>query len=398
MQFQANGSILHGARTVENYGLVVRLIRQEVCSKEPTQACIRAHVDAGLLKFPADVPQDSSPAYAHCTAILAEPVIRAVEQAGRLDIELPILLGIYHRARDVWRGQNIETRVCVPLLNIEGDLDQAIVGEDLLLSKFLPDEKNDLFGRWLNQEFITASAIGRSTYKLSATIMTGQSEIPERIAAQAERIVTAIRLLRTGAVGAPVVFYDRRSCGLGLVPVILETIGVRPYGLQSKLTKGDVPQIQGLFDKLRKINFPEGKSALGAALRRFNLSYSRQSAEDKLIDLAIAWESSLLNDTEDELTYKLSVRGGALLAPVREPSDTASLLQSGYRMRSKIVHNGESISDQSLLPKFEDVTREVLRSYVTSVAGGETLKSINESLERTILTALKRVTAPANPN
>lgn len=395
MQFQTNGSVLHGARSVESYGVVLRFLLREFSAKDPARACFRAHLDAGLLTPPADVPSDSAQAHLHWTMILAEPVIRAVEKLQRLDIESASILETYHNARNAWRGKNIQTQIWIPLLNIEGDLPPTDIGERLRLSKFLPEEKNDLFGRWLNQELITVTAIGRSWYKLSGVSVVDQSEfdaLGQRTGAEVERVVTAMRLVRDGSVGAPVVFYDRRPCGLGLFPMALETLKGAPYGASFRGKSEDVPQFQRLFDDLRKINYPEGKSALGTALRRFNLACGRQSEEDKLVDLAIAWESSLLNDTDQELAYKLSLRGSSLLAAASNPLDTSLLLRSGYANRSKIVHAGALVTDPTLVPKCADITREVLKAYVSRTAGGETLQEINQKLDREILMALKRTT------
>jgi hypothetical protein len=90
---------------------------------------------------------------------------------------------------------------------------------------------------------------------------------------------------------------------------------------------------------------------LSVGLRRFNQSYERNIPEDQIIDLTVALESTLLADRGEELTYRLAVRGAALLANVGTPWElrkSRALLATMYDVRSRIVHGGQQLSDQSV--------------------------------------------------
>lgn len=126
-------------------------------------------------------------------------------------------------------------------------------------------------------------------------------------------------------------------------------------------------------------------------LRKFNQAYGRQSGEDTIIDLTIALESSLLSNTRNELQYRLSTRGAALLAGLRKPVETQTLLKTMYGIRSEIVHNGKLLSENGVRKKIEslglivakdfphaceDVVRDVLRESILRLAVGGSLAGL----------------------
>src|SRR5205085_3330245 len=81
-----------------------------------------------------------------------------------------------------------------------------------------------------------------------------------------------------------------------------------------------------LYQKLRTLRAGKTPNPLMYSLRRFNLSYSREHADDILVDLAIALEGSLLAGEQTEIRYKLAHRGAALLRSQRDPHETAKAL------------------------------------------------------------------------
>jgi Apea-like HEPN len=143
-----------------------------------------------------------------------------------------------------------------------------------------------------------------------------------------------------------------------------------------ELRAADRDAFTKVYDALGTI---DGK--LQIPLRRFNQGYDRQSGEDTIIDLTIALESCLLPKTRDELQYRLSMRGAALLSCLRNPLKTQALLKTMYEIRSEIVHNGKLLSEVrrkieslgSVVPKdflhaCEDVVRDVLRELILRLA------------------------------
>jgi len=138
-------------------------------------------------------------------------------------------------------------------------------------------------------------------------------------------------------------------------------------------------------------------------LRRFNQAYGRQSGEDTVIDLTVALESCLLPKTTEELQYRLSMRGAALLASLRNPVETQALLKTMYEIRSEIVHNGKLLSENGVRRKIErlgpvvakdflhaceDVVRDVLRESVVRLAAGGSLAGLCQEFDERILSGL----------
>ncbi len=98
--------------------------------------------------------------------------------------------------------------------------------------------------------------------------------------------------------------------------------------------------------------------------------------------MTIALESTLLADVRDELKYRLSLRGAALLAGAEtlwEPNRSRALLQAMYDARSSIVHAGKQLADLTtdlaklqrvgipaqLFPQqCENIVRAILKAYV----------------------------------
>ena len=138
------------------------------------------------------------------------------------------------------------------------------------------------------------------------------------------------------------------------------------------------------------------------ALRRFNQSYDRDTFEDKIIDLTIALESTLLAGLEDELKYRLAIRGAALLANMWEPQKSQLLLKTIYDVRSSIVHNGMQLNDPKMeklminaLPgqtepngfflSCENIVRDTLRTYINRLSKGQSLEQLNDDLEKYVI-------------
>jgi hypothetical protein len=62
-----------------------------------------------------------------------------------------------------------------------------------------------------------------------------------------------------------------------------------------------------------------------------------------VVDLGIALEAALLADTQDELAYRLMLRGTSLIGgddAIRKAN--AGLLRRVYRLRSRVVHGGKT--------------------------------------------------------
>jgi hypothetical protein len=170
-----------------------------------------------------------------------------------------------------------------------------------------------------------------------------------------------------------------------------------PRQSQYRLAPDERSRIDDLFAALTDRDVG---AKLGVALRRFNQSLSRRLGEDKITDLTIAMEASLLYGVEDEFAYKLSLRGAALLAETIDPTFVQLHLNTMYDARSKIVHEGkrlhevkklkaQDITPNKFLDDSETIAREILRNLVSDVASGKSLEAILRGLDAKVVNALK---------
>lgn len=169
---------------------------------------------------------------------------------------------------------------------------------------------------------------------------------------------------------------------------------------QYRLAREEVDALRELFGQLVNPQTQSQLRDLDVGLRRFNQAYARARTEDKIIDLTIALESSLLSDQRDELRYRLATRGAALLSKRRNPKDTYSVLRALYDARSEIVHGGRTLAEiakngkikgiliNELLPKAEQIVREVFIEYLARINPQSSLKMINENLDQTVVNSL----------
>jgi len=144
------------------------------------------------------------------------------------------------------------------------------------------------------------------------------------------------------------------------------------------------------MDARRRSN--KKRTDLSTALRRFNQAFSRDTDEDKVVDLAIAMEASLLAGEKFEQANKAMTRGAAFLANSRDPSETGVFIKKFYDARSRIVHNGESLAvycgneyckQRDLAPprfvaECEEVVRAILREFLSLLTAKPEVQSLQD--------------------
>ena len=223
-------------------------------------------------------------------------------------------------------------------------------------------------------------------------------------------IITGLRLLKEGLIGARSVLFfkhPRRKNNQPTASDMGDFYFVYPDGRYEFLDT-DIKALIEIVKHLKKVQKKHDKY-LNIALRRFNLSYTRTLPEDRLIDLTISLESTVLADERDELKYRLALRGSFLLRNIRTPEETNNILKKMYDIRSAVVHNGSTISDfvkkkgkiaqlyndKEFLYIAENVTREILREYVQrSILENKDIPSINKEIDEQLLRLMSGVKKP----
>jgi Apea-like HEPN len=316
------------------------------------------------------------------------------------------LIEAYERLKEEWSCPTVMWRLQAPLLNFKTEKCPVRIGQSLELAPLRHDEKTSLwnqnagFGPFGEPQVMDPGDLARAHFVFRGASTTGRDDpgFGPEFRDEVSRVVAALRLFGSGDVGIPAI--------LGTSNGLFEKVSSQHVFDGRARNSGRIYELRAAVWN----DFTKVYDALGGAdekmsipLRRFNQAYGRQSGEDTIIDLTIALESCLLPNTREELQYRLSMRGAALLASLRNPLETQALLKILYEIRSEIVHNGRLLSENGVrgrierlgpvvakdfLHACEDVVRDVLRESILRLATGGTLRALSEELDAKVLSGL----------
>ena len=170
-----------------------------------------------------------------------------------------------------------------------------------------------------------------------------------------------------------------------------------------KLTLADCRELKRLFSAIRN-GLP---SPVELALRRLNLSSTRRSIEDAIVDSVIGLEAIYLPTDSGELRYRLSARCAAHLeSDAQSRIDLFERIGWLYDVRSGIVHGNVGslraskkmkvkapFSDEKEVAKFAlDVLRRGLKKIILDLHTGLEWATFTKDVDGALLTGL-----PAKP-
>lgn len=194
-----------------------------------------------------------------------------------------------------------------------------------------------------------------------------------------QNIILSLRLLKGGAVFGSYVFSILLSKKRHITSVSYEEDRPRGgFGTYS-LDFEEVPDLRKLIKKIQSIDFSERRS-LDLACKRFQRAYEEKDAEDRLIDLMIAFEALFLKG-EKGVPSKgkvIAVACSILLGKNEEErQEIKRTLSEAYSIRNSIVHGSEYSRIESdskgeiyvdtladLVSKVEDYLRESIKKLL----------------------------------
>src|SRR5579864_3682092 len=340
--------------------------------------CVRLHLAGGIIKPPQLSNSEGKPIVApsldeilpSLVWAVARPVLVTLDNLQKLDVTESELLATYQKFAEGWRMEDVPQLATVPVLNLVSASNLRI-SPSLELVPFTPADKNLLFSRTAvflghrdPDQFAAFKLAGKFSNDMTKPVHFGTVAYETRLA------IMAMRLLKAGDVGAQMLYYrssiehEEFTGGSGL-PFHVREFTQDMY----KLDADDAAPLLELLASLRGAS-----QHLDVGLGRFNQSYSRETGEDRIIDLTIALESLLLADASDELKYRLALRGAALLVKDRDPREVNALLLALYDVRSAIVHEGKHLYEPN----------KAFKTLGTSVPGVQPkdLPSLCEELTR----------------
>jgi hypothetical protein len=401
-----------------------------VLAKE-VAAAVDAAVAENILEVPASLwdsktNSESSPpsrevVLVHGLQALLEPIAAYLQESDGYDLDETLFASVWARYREAWTATDVEWEVIVALGEFLTDGSTLDLGTGITVEPLTAKMKEAIWNAsdWVNMgvaigDFAAAEYCVRGAYReplaKAATIVGG---FRGPVVNEAERFMRAVRLTTGQRIAGIAIRRERRP----RVTHELGTVNQRggtgawiggplpfPAHVPRGLSAAELTAIKGTFDLLSAMQAHLGK--LMPCIRRFDQSFERVTAEDALVDLVIVLEGSLLNGIEDELSYRASLRGAALLGQVREPSEVFRLIKAAYDTRSKIVHNGQTLGELAkngklggvAISQFVGAVREVVRAillrYLRGISDGTSFAELNAAIESQVLATLRQCAIP----
>ncbi|MBU0692405.1 hypothetical protein KKH18_11420 [bacterium] len=285
------------------------------------------------------------------------------------------------------------------LQNFESKIEDTSLGKDWKLEKITNTQRSILWNNFFHHmseigSFLSAETFHSATHRIIL--------VDSRTKTAFKPVVTALRLLHEGNIGAEALIsepdekYRMLAWGSSPLGELRSNYGGKKYILSTE----DLGPLANILDLLEDTT---NRKELEIAIRRFNISYTRQNIEDVIIDCTIGLESTLLRGFSDELIFRLALYGARLLSDTDKPEATYDILRTIYDIRSKIVHEGQLVGEQkkninrlackiegftiAMLPDLcRSIIRKVILKYLSRMKdSGESVKTINKHiLESTI--------------
>ena len=138
------------------------------------------------------------------------------------------------------------------------------------------------------------------------------------------------------------------------------------------LSREDMNELQKLLKTLLRAK-PHLKRSTLVCLRRINFANTRTSLEDKLLDVMMALENLVLQDSGGELSFRLAIRLAKFLSTdVKEQHGIFDKVRRVYKVRNKIVHGQEmDQSDTGLVGEIESLAKLAIRKDLHSLSEGK---------------------------
>src|SRR5260221_4697854 len=394
--------------------------------KELIKLVAQAFEEAGVLELTQEMVEN----YISTIDVLESFAIEIVEYYSTLKLSEVQIVERYRYHLKQWKINLWQ--ITIPLFNVTSDiLKEFSLASHLRIAPFNAEEKSIVWNRSKNSlwHLVSPPLVHFSVFDQAQIKLTDEMELKDidsmlpSIKKEVQLILTALRLFKEGYIEASAAYVEERPLPFKryvyhalMFNGMTFQLGIHRLRLfshfkpgQYSLSKDDLHRVKKLHEALCLLSSQKQEKIqqrpygdLTVTLERFNQSYKRESHEDRIIDLTIALESSLLAGLKDELKYRLAIRGAALLVKIWEPQNSQLLLKTIYDVRSAIVHNGmqlggtnlkkllrrslpESMEPEKFTQYCDNIVRDVLRTYVFRLSGSQSLQEVNDDLDKYII-------------
>ncbi|GEM_PF-4742613 len=281
------------------------------------------------------------------------------------------------------------------LANVESEVDTLTLPDSFALARLTPEERMILrsdLGVTLPVDWRFDHA--QPSHAIKVSFLQGKCLSTQRgnerrgvhwseeVADRMHQVITALRLIKPGRIGLPVIMFRNLDWIPEGGPVWLSAASIPaddPFNIEAP--DGDVAA--RILESLQEV-----PRYLDLAMHRFNLSYERSRLDDRLIDQMISLEALYAKDSHAELGYRMSIRG-ALATGVgyADRRDKFNWLRKAYETRSDIVHGeelrdtkiaGRKVTLHDLVTFAEQNVRESIRFFLSHPVRTNQIKVLND--------------------
>ncbi len=272
-------------------------------------------------------------------------------------------------------------QILIPFFNLESDCTNIDFGQLIdsvgkaTLRSMTDADKTFLIAAYGGYSSERTFAIHRSVFLLEIECYDKFYSIGEnlhkKIKVQIQNLVTALRLLKKGYVGAPFILFKHplSDNSMTIIPLDYDVSSLWPSANQGEvlfpysftISRDEVDLIVSILQLLKQ---PINKNN-DLPIRRFNSAYEKTNKADKFLDLMITYEAIFSGKQSDSISHKLAWRFSRLLGnSSNQQRDLFNDMKKVYGERSKLVHGSGDEIPQVWLEKAEEYMRSSIKEYL----------------------------------
>jgi hypothetical protein len=372
----------------------------EIAAATSLDACIDLHLSRGLVSEssylpPTAIPRTESDRRAALRSVILRPLALALQETDPRVPSIDEVMERYRQHLPVWQATELERVIRIPLGGFEYDGQPSRFGPHFRLATMNDDDKTEMWNVMPLGWPFAAEDLAKVSWQLEhrSTSPIHSSGSPKQdVIDEAQRLKHALQLHQRGEVWFLVIAdyglpqeRSNSASAMGFYKPIPWWQNPPRYHLRD----GAETEIERLRTLLAA-----HEQVLQVALRRFDMISERRLHEDRLIDLMIALDSSVLYRTSSNGAV-MAHRGAQLASPPRNKASVEAFLRVMYRARNRVVHDGGQFSalDAEMRRLFSsdnematgpyelaDVTRLILVRLLELLNAGESLEAIGRRL------------------
>ncbi|MFE5092769.1 hypothetical protein ACFRCI_21035 [Streptomyces sp. NPDC056638] len=265
-----------------------------------------------------------------------------------------------------WHGGKLPVDIFVPLLNVSFEDDRIQLSDSASIEQITDDQHQarviglKTFERdhWIARAYTHALVI-RGSASIEWPFLMGREQWDVFPYDQIDRAVQAMSILTSDPTGYDQVCFIPAGWSHGYqrtLPKVTHAFSADRYDRKVSREQFSPTEIlssaQGaqVADLHRALEAAHPQVSLAA--RRLQLASLREDELDEIVDLCVGIEALLGGTTAGDTTYKLGIRGAAVLARAdyQKSEKVAQLIKKVYAYRSNIVHGQVKYEKKRIVP------------------------------------------------